>query len=129
MPDRTVIATAQGEMTRLPAFSDCMMLLYGMDGDSEWAGHQTCFVGEIYAGDTLDAGYRVAPKKYEGEGYRILRVDYERSRSDKTVVVSRGNLYRIKIRMSGFDFCVRHEMLNSSNSCCTSFFMIMYTLK
>ncbi|AIC14390.1 MaoC family dehydratase [Nitrososphaera viennensis] len=96
VPGRAVIARAEGEMTRLPAFSDCMMLLYGMDGDPEWAGRQTRFLGEVYAGDTLDVRYRIASKKEE-KGYGILRVDYEISRSGKTVVVSRGNLYRIKI--------------------------------
>jgi hypothetical protein len=33
MLGRSIIARAEGEMTRLPAFSDCVMLLYGMDGD------------------------------------------------------------------------------------------------
>lgn len=96
VPGRAVIARAEGEMTRLPAFSDCVMLLYGMDGDPEWAGRQTRFLGEVCAGDTLDAKYRIVSKKEE-KGYGILRVDYEISRSGKTVVVSRGNLYRIKI--------------------------------
>jgi len=97
VPGRAVIARAEGEMTHLPAFSDCVMLLYGMDGDPEWAGRQTRFMGEVYAGDTLDARYRVASKKEE-KGYGIMRVDYEiKNRSGKTVVVSRGNLYRIKI--------------------------------
>jgi acyl dehydratase len=96
VPGRAIIARAEGEMTHLPAFSDCVMLLYGMDGDPEWAGRQTRFLGEVYAGDMLDAKYRVVSKKEE-KGYGILRVDYEISRSGKTVVVSRGNLYRIKI--------------------------------
>ncbi|AIF83586.1 acyl dehydratase [Candidatus Nitrososphaera evergladensis SR1] len=97
VPGRAIIARAEGEMTRLPAFSDCIMLLYGMDGDPEWAGRQTRFLGEVYAGDTLDVKYRVASKKEEKNGYGILRVDYEISRFGKTVVVSKGNLYRIKI--------------------------------
>jgi acyl dehydratase len=32
LPGRSIIARAEGEMTRLPAFSDHIMLLYGMDG-------------------------------------------------------------------------------------------------
>lgn len=95
LPGRSVIARAEGEMTRLPAFSDCVMLLYGMDGDPEWAGRQTRFLGEVYAGDALVAKYTIASKKEE-KGYGILRVDYEISKAGKPVVISRGNLYRIK---------------------------------
>lgn len=95
LPGRSVIARAEGEMTRLAAFSDCIVLLYGMDGDSEWGGRQTRFLGEVYAGDALTAKYTITSKKEE-ERYGILRVDYEISKAGKPVIVSRGNLYRIK---------------------------------
>lgn len=95
LPGRAIIARAEGEMTRLPEFSDCIMLLYGMDGDSAWAGRQTRFLGEVYAGARLDVKYTVVAKREE-KGYGMLRVDYEISKADKLVVVSRGNLYRIK---------------------------------
>lgn len=95
LPGRSIIARAEGEMTRLPAFADCIMLLYGMDGDPRWAGRQTRFMGEVYAGETLEVKYTVAGKKEE-KGYGILRVDYEISKAGRPVVISRGNLYRIK---------------------------------
>lgn len=95
LPGRSVIARAEGEMTRLPAFSDCVMLLYGMDGDPGWGGRQTRFLGEVYAGDALVAKYTIASKKEE-KGYGILRVDYEITKTGKPVVISKGNLYRIK---------------------------------
>lgn len=95
VPGRAIIARAEGQMTRLPEFSDCIMLLYGMDGDMEWGGRQTRFLGEVYTGDTLDIKYRVAAKKEE-KGYGILRIDYEISKKGRPVVISRGNLYRIK---------------------------------
>lgn len=96
LPGRAIIARAEGEMTRLAAFSDCIMLLYGMDGDPEWSGRQTRFLGEVYAGEELDVKYTVAAKKEE-TGYGILRVDFEiRKKDGKLAVVSRGNLYRIK---------------------------------
>ncbi len=96
LPGRAIIARAEGEMTRLAAFSDCIMLLYGMDGDPEWSGRQTRFLGEVYAGEELDVKYTVASKKDEA-GYGILRVDFEiRKKDGKLAVVSRGNLYRIK---------------------------------
>lgn len=33
LPGRLVVSRAEGESTLLSAFSDCIMLLYGMDGD------------------------------------------------------------------------------------------------
>jgi acyl dehydratase len=96
VPCRAIIARAEGHMTRLPEFSDCIMLLYGMDGDPNWGGRQTRFMGEVYAGDALDVKYRVASKKEE-KGYGILQMDYEISKAGKPVVISKGNLYRIKI--------------------------------
>ncbi len=95
LPGRSVIARAEGEMTRLPAFSDCIMLLYGMDGDSEWGGRQTRFIGEAYAGEALDVKYTIVSKREEKD-YGILRVDYEISKAGEPVAISRGNLYRIK---------------------------------
>ena len=94
LPGRAIIARAEGEMTRLPEFSDCIMLLYGMDGDPAWAGRQTRFLGEVYAGERLDMKYAAA--KREEKEYSMLRVDYEISKADKLVVVSQGNLYRTK---------------------------------
>ncbi len=97
LPGRSIIARAEGEMTRLPAFSDCIMLLYGMDGDSNWNNRNTRFLGEVYAGEDLEVKYTISDKK-EDKGYGILAVDFEitRARDNKLVVVSRRNLYRIK---------------------------------
>lgn len=98
-------------MTRLPAFSGCVMLLYGMAGDSAgWGGRHARFLGEVYAGEELQARYRISEKKDSddgggggggrgsGGGYGILAVDYEITRTSdgKLVVVCRRNLYRIK---------------------------------
>lgn len=63
LPCRAIIARAEGEMTRPPEFSDCIMLLYGMDGDPAWAYLQTRFLGEVYSGERLDAKYTVAAKR------------------------------------------------------------------
>lgn len=96
LPGRAIIARAEGEMTRLPAFDGCVMLLYGMDGDPGWGGRQTRFLSEAYAGDALEAKYTVAGKKDVAEGYGILRVDCEISKEGRPIVISKGNLYRIK---------------------------------
>jgi acyl dehydratase len=97
LPGRSIIARAEGEMTRLQAFSDCVMLLYGMDGDPAWTGRHTRFLGEVYAGEELAVKYVVSEKK-EDKGYGILAIDFEISRTwdGKLVVISRKNLYRIK---------------------------------
>ena len=53
-------------MRRQPEFSDCAMLLYGIDGDNEWGGRQTRFLEELYTGQKLDVKYVIASKKKEG---------------------------------------------------------------
>lgn len=97
LPGRSIIARAEGEMTRLPAFSDCIMLLYGMDGDPGWNSRNTRFLDEVYAGEELEVKYTVSEKK-EDKDYGILAIDFEvsRPRKKKLIVVSRRNLYRIK---------------------------------
>ena len=62
LPGRSIVARAEGEMTRLAEFSDCIMLLYGMDGDSEWNNRHTRFLGEVYAGEDLKIKYTVSDK-------------------------------------------------------------------
>jgi acyl dehydratase len=62
-PGRSIIARAEGEMTGLAEFSDCVMLLYGMDGDPGWQGRQTRFLGEVYAGEELCTRYIVSDKR------------------------------------------------------------------
>jgi acyl dehydratase len=97
LPGRSIIARAEGEMTRLPAFSGCVMLLYGMDGDPTWNNRNTRFLGEVYAGEELEVKYIVSEKK-DDKGYGILAIDFviSRVRDNKLVVISRRNLYRIK---------------------------------
>ena len=95
LPGRSILARAEGEMTRLPEFADCVMLLYGMDGDPAWSGRHTRFLGEVYAGEKLEARYTVSDKR-EDKGYGILAIDCEVSKAGSLVVISRKSLYRIK---------------------------------
>jgi acyl dehydratase len=96
VPGRAIIARAEGEMTCLEAFSDCIMLLYGMDGDTKWAGRQTRFLDQVYVGQRMDVKYKITSKK-ELDGYGILCIDFEVSMEGKPIVISRGNLYRLKV--------------------------------
>lgn len=67
LPGRTILARAEGEMTRLDEFADTIMLLYGMDGDTGWDNRNTRFLGEVLVGDDLEVEFRVSDKK-EGNG-------------------------------------------------------------
>lgn len=100
LPGRAIIARAEGEMTRLDIFSNCVMLLYGMDGDPTWDNRNTRFIGEVDAGEELEVEYTISDKKGEEnyEKYGILSIDFKikRRRDNKTVIISRRNLYRIK---------------------------------
>lgn len=100
LPGRAILARAEGEMTRLDEFSNNIMLLYGMDGDTSWDNRNTRFLGEVLVGDDLEVEYRVSDKK-EGNGtgsYGILSIDVniKRLRNDKLVIVSHKNLYRMR---------------------------------
>jgi hypothetical protein len=55
LPGRAIVARAEGEMTRLDIFYDGIMLLYEMDGNPNWDNRHTRFLGEVYAGDQLEA--------------------------------------------------------------------------
>lgn len=100
LPGRAVLARAEGEMTQLGVFSNNVMLLYGMDGDTKWNNRNTRFLGEVYVGDELEVEYRVSDKR-EGnptDTYGILSIDVQikRLQDDKLVIVSHSNLYRIR---------------------------------
>jgi hypothetical protein len=96
---RSIIARVEGEMTRLDAFSDNVMMLYGMDGDPSWGYRQTRFLVEIHPGEELLVKYIVSNKTdIDKRGYGILSMDFEvyTENDNKLVIVSRRNLYRMK---------------------------------
>jgi acyl dehydratase len=100
LPGRAIVARAEGQMTRLDAFANNIMLLYGMDGDPTWGNRHTRFLAEVYAGDELEVEYSISDKKDGGpsELYGILSIDIQikRINDNKLVIVSHKNLYRIK---------------------------------
>jgi hypothetical protein len=96
---RSMIARVEGEMTRLDAFSDNVMMLYGMDGDPSWGYRQTRFLVEIHPREELLVKYIVSNKTdIDKRGYGILSMDFEvyTENDNKLVIVSRRNLYRMK---------------------------------
>lgn len=99
LPGRAIIARAEGEMTRLNIFSDNIMLLYGMDGDTNWDNRHTRFLDEVYVGDELKVEYYISDKKEgKSESYGILSIDIQirRITDSNLVLISRRNLYRMK---------------------------------
>jgi len=101
LPGRAIVARAEGEMTRLDAFSNSIMLLYGMDEDPTWGNRHTRFLAEVYAGDELEVEYTISDKKDVGgpsELYGILSIDIQikRINDNRLAIVSHKNLYRIK---------------------------------
>jgi acyl dehydratase len=96
---RRILARAEGEMTRLDAFSNNVMMLYGMDGDPSWNNRQTRFLGVVHPGEELLVKY-VVSNKVEGDDRSrgILSIDLEihRAKDHKLVIISRRNLYSIK---------------------------------
>jgi len=99
IPGRSIIARAEGTMTRLDAFSDCIFLLYGMNCDPSWQNRHTRFIGKVYAGEELEVKYIISDKRdAKNKDYGILGIDFEitRSTDNKLVTISRRNLYRIK---------------------------------
>ncbi|HEY7570503.1 MAG TPA: hypothetical protein VH796_03960 [Nitrososphaeraceae archaeon] len=74
LPGRATLARVEGEMTQLDEFSNNIMLLYGMDGDTSWDNLNTRFLGEVLVEDDLEVEYRVSDNK-EGNGtggYRLI---------------------------------------------------------
>jgi hypothetical protein len=97
---RSILARVEGEMTRLDEFSDNVMMLYGMDGDPSWGYRQTRFLAEVHPGEELLIKYIVSNKsKVDKHGYGILSMDFEicTSSDNRLVIVSRRNLYRMKV--------------------------------
>lgn len=96
---RSIISRVEGEMTRLDAFSNNVMMLYGMDGDPSWGHRQTRFLVEVHPGEELLVKYIVTSKTdIDKRGYGILSMDFEvyTVNENKLVIVSRRNLYRMK---------------------------------
>jgi len=100
LPGRAIVARAEGEMTRLDAFSNSIMLLYGMAGDPKWGNRHTRFLAEVYAEDELEVEYTISDKKEEerSELYGILSIDIQikKINDNRLAIVSHKNLYRIK---------------------------------
>ena len=95
---RAIIARMEGEFTRLRQIYGNQIVLYGIDGDSEWNNRQTRFLKPLYTDEVIRIKYKISDKKELDEEFGLISVDFEATTEDgETILSSKRNLYRIKI--------------------------------
>ena len=95
---RAIIARIEGEFTRLRQIYGNQIVLYGIDGDSEWNNRQTRFLKPLYTDEVIRIKYKISDKKELDEEFGLISVDFEATTEDgETILSSKRNLYRIKI--------------------------------
>ena len=94
---RAIIARMEGEFTRLRQIYGNFIVLYGIDGDSEWNGRQTRFLRPLYTDQVIRLKFTISDKKDLDDEYGLISVDFEATFEDGEIVLtSKKNLYRIK---------------------------------
>ena len=94
---RGLISRMEGEFTRLRQIYGNFIVLYGIDGDTEWNGRQTRFLKPLYTNQVLKIKFTISEKKDLDEEFGLIGVDFEGTNDDgETIVTSKKNLYRIK---------------------------------
>ena len=95
---RAIIARIEGEFTRLRQIYGNQIVLYGIDGDSEWNNRQTRFLKPLYTDEVIRIKYKISDKKELDGEFGLISVDFEATTEDgETILSSKRNLYRIKI--------------------------------
>ena len=95
---RAILSKMEGEFTRLEQMYGNLLIFYGIDGDPEWKNRQTRFLKPLYTGEELKIKFRISDKRELSEELGLISVDFEGTGPDgKTVVVSKRNLYQMKI--------------------------------
>ena len=94
---RAMISRMEGEFTRLRQIYGNQIILYGIDGDTEWEGRQTRFLKPLYTDQVLKIKFTVSEKKDLDEEFGLIGVDFEGTNGEgEGIVTSKKNLYRIK---------------------------------
>lgn len=95
---RAILSKMEGEFTRLEQMYGNVLIFYGIDGDPEWKNRQTRFLKPLYTGETLKIKFRISDKRELSEEFGVIAVDFEGTNQEgKTVVVSKKNLYQMKL--------------------------------
>lgn len=95
---RAILSKMEGEFTRLEQMYGNLLIFYGIDGDPEWKNRQTRFLKPLYTGEKLKIKFRISDKREVNEEFGLIAVDFEGiNQEGKTVVVSKKNLYQMKL--------------------------------
>ena len=93
---RAIISRMEGEFTRLRQIYGNYIVLYGVDGDSEWNNRQTRFLRPLYTDQVIRLKFTISDKKEIDEAYGLISVDFEATVDDGDLILtSKRNLYRI----------------------------------
>ena len=94
---RAIIARMEGEFTRLRQIYGNFIVLYGIDGDSEWNNRQTRFLRPLYTDQVIRLIFTISDKIDIDDEYGLISVDFEATFEDgELILTSKRNLYRIK---------------------------------
>ena len=95
---RAILSKMEGEFTKLEQMYGNLLIFYGIDGDASWNNRQTRFLKPFYTGEILKIKFRISDKRELSEEFGLIAVDFEGTNQEgKTVVVSRKNLYQMKL--------------------------------
>tara|TARA_Y100000590_G_scaffold337372_1_gene384302 strand:- start:749 stop:1210 length:462 start_codon:yes stop_codon:yes gene_type:complete len=94
---RAIISRMEGEFTRLRQIYGNYIVLYGVDGDSEWNNRQTRFLKPLYTDQVIRLKFTISDKKEIDDEYGLISVDFNATFEDGDLILtSKRNLYRIK---------------------------------
>lgn len=95
---RAILSKMEGEFTRLEQMYGNVLIFYGIDGDISWNNRQTRFLKPLHTDENLKIKFKISDKRELSEEFGLIAVDFEGTNQEgKTVVVSKKNLYQMKI--------------------------------
>lgn len=95
---RAILSKMEGEFTRLEEMYGNVLIFYGIDGDPSWNNRQTRFLKPLYTDENLKIKFKISDKREVNEEFGLIAVDFEGTNQEgKTVVVSKKNLYQMKL--------------------------------
>lgn len=95
---RAILSKMEGEFTKLEQMYGNLLIFYGIDGDPEWKNRQTRFLKPLHTDEALKIKFRISDKRELSEEFGLIAVDFEGTNQEgKTVVVSKRNLYQMKL--------------------------------
>ena len=94
---RAILSRIEGEFTRLNQIYGNQIIFLGTDGDSEWGNRNTRFLKPLYTNQVLKLKFTIIEKIDIDENFGKIIIDFEGSLEDnKTIIISKKNIYRIK---------------------------------